>query len=203
MGIGSPSRYAAFGPKEALYVEALRHCRTAHDAFALDRFEARAPIRDVVERYPVDTAEALAAQASIHPPGRRVTLASVCRDDHRALYDLLRSLRATTFERLVARLRRAVAEGDPPASNDVASLARFLVTVLFGMSIQARDGASAEALAEVARIAMLGWDARTGAVRRRAAPQSADRAAMASLMTAPISATAALRVAKSASPPVR
>jgi hypothetical protein len=40
MGIGSPSLYAAFGSKEALYLyaEALRHYRENYDALAWTRF---------------------------------------------------------------------------------------------------------------------------------------------------------------------
>ncbi|MBB2932305.1 hypothetical protein [Paraburkholderia silvatlantica] len=53
-------------------------------------------------------------------------------------------------------------EGELPASTDVHVIARFIQTVQNGMSILARDGASRTELEDVAEVAMLGWEARTG-----------------------------------------
>ena len=67
-----------------------------------------------------------------------------------------------TVKKLKARLKKAVAEGELPASVDSAALARFVQTVQAGMSILARDGASRSELEGVAKTAMAGWDALTG-----------------------------------------
>jgi hypothetical protein len=52
------------------------------------------------------------------------------------------------------RFERARAEGDLPAGADPGDLARFAVTVLHGMSVQAASGVSAEGLRGVAEMAM-------------------------------------------------
>nr|WP_254696101.1 hypothetical protein [Lysobacter enzymogenes] len=44
-----------------------------------------------------------------------------------------------------------------PADADAAALAKFLSTVVQGLSIQARDGAGAAQLREVLRIALRAW----------------------------------------------
>ena len=56
-----------------------------------------------------------------------------------------------------ARLERGVAEGDVPANADVASLALFYSTVVNGLSVQARDGASRKALNAIVDRAMAAW----------------------------------------------
>src|SRR6187551_2996735 len=46
MGIGSPSLYAAFGSKEALYAEALRHYCENYDALFWKRFHSAGTARE-------------------------------------------------------------------------------------------------------------------------------------------------------------
>lgn len=161
MGIGSPSLYAAFGSKEALYAEALRHYVTSYERYTWGRFQAAATARCAVQSYLDDSAAALTGSLSDMPRGCMVTLSSVGSEGHLELGELVRSQRAAPVDRLKARLSRAVAEGEVPASVDVDALARFVQTVQSGMSILARDGASRAELEAVAQIAMLGWDART------------------------------------------
>jgi hypothetical protein len=52
-----------------------------------------------------------------------------------------------------------VAEGELSPALDLPALARFVMTVQGGLSLQARDGASRAELEAVARLAMAGWDA--------------------------------------------
>lgn len=50
-----------------------------------------------------------------------------------------------------------VREGDLPAGTDTGALARFYVTVLFGLSVQAGDGATPEELDSAIGCAMAAW----------------------------------------------
>ncbi len=59
---------------------------------------------------------------------------------------------------LKQRLARGVVDGDLPLDADTTTLARFYMTVLQGLSIQARDGASREALHGVIDRAMASWE---------------------------------------------
>ena len=162
MGIGSPSLYAAFGSKEALYAESLRHYRENNEAFVWAGFLSAGTAREAVMSFLMDSAAALTGCVADIPRGCMVSLSSVGNEGHAELGELVRSARAVTLDRLEVRLGRAVAEGEVPASLDVHALARFVQTVQSGMSILARDGASRAELESVAQVAMLGWDARIG-----------------------------------------
>ncbi|WP_404334547.1 TetR/AcrR family transcriptional regulator [Sphingomonas sp. MMS12-HWE2-04] len=160
MGIGSPSLYAAFGSKEALYVEALGHYAENYDGVVWGRFRAAPSAREAVRAFLLDSAEALTGTPGGTPTGCMVTLSSVS-DGQCDLSARMRAARTTTLDRLEARLRDAIAEGELAPGLDVHGLARFVQTVQSGMSILARDGAAQADLEAAAEIAMLGWDART------------------------------------------
>ena len=161
MGIGSPSLYAAFGSKEALYAEALDHYREKNEAQVWAGFFCAATAREAVMSFLMDSAAALTGFAGDTARGCMVVLSAVGSEGHLELGERVRTARAETLERLKARLVRAVEEGEIPASIDVMALGRFVQTVQNGMSILARDGASRAELEAVAELAMLGWDART------------------------------------------
>ncbi|WP_191059787.1 TetR/AcrR family transcriptional regulator [Geminicoccus harenae] len=161
MGIGSPSLYAAFDSKEALYLEALRYYADHYSELVWGRYDAAATARQAVECLLLDSAAALTNTCDGNPPGCMVTLSSVDGEGHAELDARMRRARAAMLDRLEARLDQAVAEGELPASTDVQALARFVQTVQSGMSILARDGAGRGELEAVAGIAMLGWDAHT------------------------------------------
>ena len=88
-----------------------------------------------------DSAAALTGYVADIPCGCMVTLSAVGSEGHPELGDLVRTARASTLDRVRARLDRAVAEGEIPASTNVYALARYVQTVQNGMSILARDGA--------------------------------------------------------------
>ncbi|WP_454856424.1 TetR/AcrR family transcriptional regulator [Rhizobium binxianense] len=161
MNIGAPSLYAAFGSKEALYAEALRHYRENNEPLVWSGFFSAATAREAVMSFLMDSAAALTGCLADIPRGCMVALSSVGSEGHAELGELVRTARAVTFDRLEARLGQAVTKGEIPASTDIRALARFVQTVQNGMSILARDGASRTELEGVAEVAMLGWDART------------------------------------------
>jgi AcrR family transcriptional regulator len=164
MGIGSPSLYAAFGSKEALYAEALRHYGERYEATVWANFAAATTARDAVAALLMDSAAALTTCCGrAEPPGCMVTLSAAGSEGHADLGTLVRAARAQGLKRVEERLARAVAEGEIAATVDIPGLARFVLTVQNGMSLQARDGATRGDLEVVAHLAMLGWD---GHVRR-------------------------------------
>lgn len=156
MGIGSPSLYAAFGSKEALYADALDHYRRSYEASVWGRFFAAGTARAAVASFLEDSAVGLAET----PDGCMVTLSAVAGEGYAELGALVGSARDDTLQRLEARLRQGVAAGEIGRSVDIHALARFVQCVQNGMSLLVRDGATRAELEAVAATAMLGWDAR-------------------------------------------
>lgn len=158
--IGSPSLYAAFGSKEALYVEALEYYRDTYGGFVWDRFFSASTARESIKRFLMDSAAALSGCVLDSPRGCMVTLSSVGSEGYPELGELVRSGRADTLHRLKERLSRAIEEGEVPQSVDVHSLARFVQAVQNGMAVLSKDGASRIDLEAVAEAAMLACDVR-------------------------------------------
>ena len=159
MGIGSPSLYAAFGSKEALYVEALRHYNDCYGGLVWDRFLAAKTAREAMASFLLDSAAVLTGDLADIPRGCMVTLSSVDSEGHAELGERVRAARAMALDRLEERITRAVAEGELPRSTDVHARARFVQAIQNGMSLLARDGARRSELEAVANMAMLSWDA--------------------------------------------
>ncbi|WP_285294438.1 TetR/AcrR family transcriptional regulator [Aureimonas altamirensis] len=158
MGIGSPSLYAAFGSKEQLYAETLDHYRQENEATVWGGFLASDTARGAVQAFLMDSAAGLSQAVA----GCMVTLSSVGCEGNAELGALVLAARNTALERLEARLRRGVEDGEIPDTVDVHGLARFVQSVQNGMSVLARDGITRDELERIAETAMLGWDARVG-----------------------------------------
>jgi hypothetical protein len=65
--------------------------------------------------------------------------------------------RAATRARLQARIDQGMNDGELPPDTDTAVLADFYATVLAGMSLQARDGATRKSLMATVAAAMRAW----------------------------------------------
>jgi AcrR family transcriptional regulator len=161
MGINSPSLYAAFGCKEALFREALE-LYVATDGATTERALADAPrAREAVDAMLRGAALGFTAER----PGRGclVVLGATHRTpENEAVYDDLVARRCRTLEQIRRRLKRGVDEGDVPPGADVAAVAAFYSTVLNGLSLQVRDGATRKRLLAVVDCAMAAWDRLVG-----------------------------------------
>lgn len=157
MGINSPSLYAAFTSKEALFQEALALYSTTEGSEIWEGVPVAPTARAACAHLLRATAEAFASDdkrrgcmAVLSAPQMDGASPSIC--------DTLKHRRAATTTVLRERLRRAVAEGDLPATADVEAITAYMVTVQHGLSIQARDGVSRETLLAIADCAMAGWE---------------------------------------------
>jgi hypothetical protein len=65
--------------------------------------------------------------------------------------------RASAEAAVRRRFERAIAEGDLPRDADAAQLARYMITVIWGLSVQASGGATKAQLKEVAEMALRSW----------------------------------------------
>lgn len=60
---------------------------------------------------------------------------------------------------MIERLQRGAAQGELAANTDPAVLGKFINTVMEGMSVQARDGATINELLSIAKMALDRWPA--------------------------------------------
>lgn len=89
--------------------------------------------------------------------------------EHGGIHDYLAQRRKEIQAALEERLRRGIADGDLPAQANVKAIAAFYMTVMQGLSLRARDGASREAMLQVADAALAAWDGLTQAPPARRA----------------------------------
>lgn len=157
MGINSPSLYAAFGSKEALFREAAA-MYDATQGEPMARALTEAPTaRAAVEAILRANAELCADPAN--PGGCMIVLAAATgAPAHAAVRESLAENRRASEQALRQRLDAAVREGELARRTDTASVAAFYTTVVHGLSIQGRDGASREELTRIVDAAMAAWN---------------------------------------------
>jgi AcrR family transcriptional regulator len=158
MGIASASIYAAFGSKESLFRQIM----------ALYGATAGEPPRRALREQP--TARA-AIEAMLRATADQITLADAPHYcmlilaaptgaiENAGVREFLAGLRRGMLAEIRDRLARGTTDGDPtgsPATLD--AIARYYTTVVQGLSVQARDGASRADLETVITRAMAGWD---------------------------------------------
>lgn len=169
MGIASPSLYAAFGSKEALYAEALAHYNAVYGSQFWARFFEARTVREAVGAYLMDTAAQLTPDSTDLPRGCMLALSAVGSEGHAELGQAVFASRDDGLARLKTRIAQGVSDGELPAAVDVLQLARFIQAVQSGMSVLVRDGASRAELQGVACATMQGWDACVAAAARQPA----------------------------------
>jgi AcrR family transcriptional regulator len=157
MGINSPSLYAAFGSKEALFREAIELYTGLEGSITERALREEPTTHAAIERMLRENAREYADPTT--PTGCMIVLGATSWTDNEDVRRYLSTYRSEAREQLRRRFERGLAEGDVPASADPAALAAFYYTVLEGLSIQARDGVSHEALETVIDGALAAWDA--------------------------------------------
>ena len=155
MRINVPSLYAAFGNKEALFRKALDRYLQGPASYltnAMKEPTARGAAEQLF-RGAVDM-----AMHRRHPDGCMLVQGALAASpDAGAVRKELSKWRAAAESAVRRRLERAIEDDDLPASVNSAQLARYLMTVIWGMSVQAAGGATREQLEEVAEMALRTW----------------------------------------------
>jgi AcrR family transcriptional regulator len=156
MNIRSPSLYAAFGSKEALYLEAIDHYVRVGGPPIWKALAAGATARLSVEGLLLAGAESL-PESPENPAGCMAMLAAIGDEWPATIAEAARGIRVEMLGMLRSRLEAGVANGDLAAATDIDNLSRFYLCVLQGMAVQARDGANSEALRGLVAAAMAAW----------------------------------------------
>lgn len=155
MGINVPSLYAAFGNKETLFKKALNRYLQNPASYlpkALEQPTARRAVEKLF-RGAIDM-----VMNPRHPDGCMLVQGALAAGPTAASIRKELSLcRAAAEAAVRRRFERAIAEGDLPANVNPAKLARYILTVLWGLSVQAAGGVTRAQLKEVVRLALRSW----------------------------------------------
>lgn len=152
LGIAPASLYAAFGSKADLYKEALELYLRRVTVQATYALESDRPICETVAEL-LKSAVLSVTDDEAGIRGCMISLSMLFHaPDNAALADHVERLRRQWQERIASRLQRAIDAGELPTSPGADAWARYLVSLMQGMGIQARDGASREALMVVANL---------------------------------------------------
>lgn len=155
MGISKPSMYAAFGNKEQLFRRAFErytHGPGSYVEHAMQRPTAREVAEELLR------GAVMTATGPAFPHGcMGVQGALATGDEGKPAHDVLVGWRNEANTDLEERFRRAILEGDLPRDADPARLARYIVTVGFGIAVQAASDVGRDELDEVVDVALSNW----------------------------------------------
>jgi len=156
MGLVAPSLYAAFGSKQGLFMEAFDRYQDLYGAHM-----GQALVEEKTAMGAVAGLLLGAAAVYTSPDTPRgcfvISAATNCSPASAAVEEALRRQRIVSEGLIRDRIACGIATGELPADTNVAALAKFYASVIQGMSIQARDGATRPELEEVANSAMTVW----------------------------------------------
>jgi AcrR family transcriptional regulator len=157
MGINVPSLYAAFGNKETLFRKALERYLQRPASYlpnALNEPTARLAAESLLK------GAINMVMHPQHPDGCLLVHGALASGpDTEWVRQELRRHRAAAEAAVRERFKRAIKEGDLSRQTDPGRLASYLITVLWGLSVQAAGGYTRTQLKEVARMAMHAWPA--------------------------------------------
>ena len=158
MGIASASIYACFGSKEALFREAMVLYTAMEGQVPRLPLREQRPTRDAIHAMLRATADVITLAGLPH--GCMLVLAAPAGAvENHAIREFLADGRRAQRAEIRDRLARGVAEGDLVAADaQLDGMARYYATIVQGLSVQARDGASREELEAVITCAMGAWD---------------------------------------------
>lgn len=152
MGINKPSMYSAFGNKEQLFLQAIEFYENRPCAFFKPAL-LQPTAYQVAEFMLLSAAKNMAD--STHPQGCVMIQGALsCSEAASNVKEVLIKRRQQSEEQIRDRFELAKSQGDLAKDTDARVLARYLCTVLQGLSIQASSGASEAQLVDVATMAL-------------------------------------------------
>jgi AcrR family transcriptional regulator len=156
-GLSAPSLYAAFGSKEDLFMEAVElytgRIRAAAERALAEAPSTKAKLEALLRSAVVATTERGEPRGCLLVQG-----AIACSPSSDTVQRYLHALRSATHRTITQCLKDGLAAGEVPSRTDVAGVASFFTTLLHGLAIQARDGASRASLMATVDRTMSAWD---------------------------------------------
>jgi AcrR family transcriptional regulator len=163
MGIASASIYACFGSKQDLFRKVMALYGTTSGEPPRRALREQPTTRAAVHAMLRATADEITRPDTPHYCMLILAAPTGAVENHE-VREFLAGLRHGMLAEIRDRLARGVTDGDltaPPTSLD--TIARYYTTVVQGLSVQARDGATRAELEAVITCAMAAWDTLTSA----------------------------------------
>ena len=155
MSINMPSLYAAFGNKETLFKKALARYIQGPASYLPNALK-EPNARRVVEK--LFTGALDMVMDPHHPDGCLLVQGALASGpDADSIRNELKLKRAAAEAAVRRRFEFAIQHHDLPAGVDPAQLARFVITIIWGLSVQAAGGATRAQMKEVTELAMQRW----------------------------------------------
>ncbi|MCP2342703.1 TetR/AcrR family transcriptional regulator [Actinomadura rupiterrae] len=159
MGIASASIYAYFGSKQDLFRKVMALYGATAGEPPRRALREHAGAREAVHAMLRATADQITGADTPHYCMLVLAAPTGAVENH-DVREFLAGIRRDVRAAIRDRLERGVADGDLAVPDGgVDGLARYYATVVQGLSIQARDGATREELETVITCAMAAWDA--------------------------------------------
>jgi len=156
MGITRPSLYAAFGNKEALFKQALDLYESEKLAYVQGALEAPTA-RKVAERLLFGNIANITSDC----PGCLGVIASMtCNGDQSSIREHVQQRAETSRQAIMARMQRAIEEGDFNVPIEAEAITRYLSAVFQGIAVQAGQGVPREELQKIAEATLALWPGR-------------------------------------------
>jgi len=153
MGINPPSLYAAFGNKEKLFRKVLEVYFKGPSAYAHESIQ-KPTSRAVAEHLLYGAINMLTGPGS---PSTCLWVRCAMSSGDGQLHKEFALQRAEGHTLLRKRFQRAIEEGDLPSKTDTNELAHLLLTINYGLTVQASTGATRKDLERVADAFMRKW----------------------------------------------
>lgn len=152
LGINKPSMYAAFGNKEQLFAKALGFYLVNYRGPVVELLTqpSEAPLKQRLRAFLSGVIDVVANPGS--PKGCFYTK-SCCEADSNAipeeLTDLIQEIGLGNEQMLMEQLAKEQTNGELAQEVDVKTMASYLLTVMTGLSVQAKNGRTREELLPV------------------------------------------------------
>ena len=152
MGINRPSLYSAFGNKESLFCKALARYREGPAAYVRNAVAAPTA-REVFERLLRGAVDLMTDPN--HPRGCLIVQGGLtCAGDSDRIRGEIKKMRESAVAAIRKRLQQAKAAGELTPEAVPADIARYIKTLINGLSIQAASGATRVQLRKVAEMSL-------------------------------------------------
>ncbi|WP_411977363.1 TetR/AcrR family transcriptional regulator [Streptomyces decoyicus] len=152
LGLSTSSLYAAFGSKAGLFEEAVRTYSERYREIYRQAV-AEKDLRTVIDQILIDSVHEFTRPSDVHP-GCLLSSAAMTDStrtlDTSAYYSELHGWNERT---LLARIERAVQDGELVAGTDAAALTGLVQSVVHGLSVRANLGTAREDLLATAQLA--------------------------------------------------